>query len=56
MATLNTEGATLEGHLCQSPPPADFASQSKRLKAVNEELQMLEEQWLELSTELEAAL
>jgi len=55
MATLNTEGATLEGHLCQSPPPADFASQSKRLKAVNEELQMLEEQWLELSTELEAA-
>ena len=36
--------------------PADFASQSKRLKAVNEELEVLEEQWLELSTALEAAL
>jgi ATP-binding cassette subfamily F protein 3 len=56
MTTLHAEGATLEGHLCQSPPPADFASQSKRLKAVNEELEVLEEQWLELSTALEAAL
>ncbi|MFZ4624791.1 MAG: ABC transporter, partial [Rhodoferax sp.] len=56
MTTLHAEGATLEGHLCQSPPPADFASQSRRLKAVNEELETLEEQWLELSTALEAAL
>jgi len=55
MAVLNTEGASLEGHLSQSPPPSDFANLGKRLKAVNEELQTLEEQWLELSTALEAA-
>jgi ATP-binding cassette subfamily F protein 3 len=55
MAILNTEGAALEGHLSQSPPPSDFANLGRRLKAVNEELQMLEEQWLELSTALEAA-
>jgi ATP-binding cassette subfamily F protein 3 len=55
MAVLNTEGASLEGHLSQSPPPSDFANLGKRLKAVNEELQALEEQWLELSTALEAA-
>jgi ATP-binding cassette subfamily F protein 3 len=55
MAVLNTEGAALEGHLSQSPPPSDFANLGKRLKAVNEELQALEEQWLEVSTALEAA-
>jgi len=55
MATLQAEGSQLEGHLCQNPPPADFASQGKRLKAVNEELQQLEEQWLALSTEIESA-
>ena len=55
MAVLQMEGTQLEGHLCQSPPPADFANQGKRLKTVNEELQTLEEQWLTLSSELEAA-
>ena len=55
MAVLQAEGTQLEGHLCQSPPPADFANQGKRLKAVNEELQSLEEQWLTLSSEIEAA-
>jgi ATP-binding cassette subfamily F protein 3 len=55
MATLQAEGTQLEGHLCQSPPPSDFANQGKRLKAVNEELQTLEEQWLEVSSEIEAA-
>jgi len=55
MAVLNTEGAALEGHLSQSPPPSDFANLGKRLKAVNEELQTLEEQWLEVSTAIEAA-
>ena len=54
MATLQAEGTQLEGHLCQSPPPADFANQGKRLKAVNEELQTLEEQWLAVSSEMEA--
>jgi ATP-binding cassette subfamily F protein 3 len=54
MAVLNTEGAALEGHLSQSPPPSDFANLGKRLKAVNEELQGLEEQWLEVSSEIES--
>jgi len=55
MAVLNTEGAALEGHLSQSPPPSDFANLGKRLKAVNEELQGLEEQWLEISEQIESA-
>ena len=55
MAVLNTEGAALEGHLSQSPPPSDFANLGKRLKAVNEELQALEEQWLEVSQQIESA-
>jgi ATP-binding cassette subfamily F protein 3 len=55
MAVLNTEGASLEGHLSQSPPPSDFANLGKRLKAVNEELQVLEEQWLAVSSEIESA-
>jgi ATP-binding cassette subfamily F protein 3 len=55
MAVLNTEGAALEGHLSQSPPPSDFANLGKRLKAVNEELQGLEEQWLEVSQQIESA-
>ncbi|OIQ66307.1 putative ABC transporter ATP-binding protein YheS [mine drainage metagenome] len=56
MATLQAEGTALEGHLCQNPPPADFASQGKRLKTVNEELQALEEQWLEVSAEIESTI
>jgi ATP-binding cassette subfamily F protein 3 len=55
MAVLNTEGASLEGHLSQSPPPSDFANLGTRLKAVNEELQGLEEQWLEVSEQIESA-
>jgi ATP-binding cassette subfamily F protein 3 len=55
MTVLNTEGASLEGHLNQSPPPSDFANLGKRLKAVNEELQTLEEQWLEVSEQIESA-
>jgi ATP-binding cassette subfamily F protein 3 len=54
MAVLQMEGTQLEGLLCQSPPPSDFANQGKRLKAVNEELQTLEEQWLNLSAEIES--
>jgi ATP-binding cassette subfamily F protein 3 len=55
MATLQAEGSQVEGHLCKNPPPADFANQGKRLKAVNEELQGLEEQWLAVSTDIENA-
>jgi ATP-binding cassette subfamily F protein 3 len=53
MAELNTEGASLEGHLCKSPPPAEIAELGKRLSTVNDELQKLEERWLAVSSELE---
>ena len=56
LAVLNTEGAALEGHLSQSPPPSDFANLGKRLKEVNEALQGLEEQWLEVSEQIESAM
>ena len=55
MAVLNGEGASLEGLLSKSPPPSDYAELGNRLKAVNDELQLLEEQWLTLSGQVEAA-
>jgi ATP-binding cassette subfamily F protein 3 len=55
MATLQGEGGSLEAHLCAAPPPSDFAELGMRLKVVNDELQGLEEQWLTLSAQLEAA-
>ena len=55
MATLQGEGGAIEGHLCAAPPPSDFAELGMRLKLINDELQTLEEQWLTLSSQLEAA-
>ncbi len=54
MAALNLEGAALEAHLCGSPPPAEIAELGKRLKAVNDELQSLEDQWFTISRQMEA--
>jgi ATP-binding cassette subfamily F protein 3 len=56
MAVLNGEGASLEGHLSSSGHPTEIAEFGKRLKKVNDELQTLEEQWLAVSSELEAQL
>ena len=53
MASLNAEGSALEGQLSAAPAPAEIADLGRRLSAVNNELQTLEEQWLEISTELE---
>jgi ATP-binding cassette subfamily F protein 3 len=53
IATLNAEGAAMEGKLSTNPHPTEIAEAGKRLKAVNRELQDLEERWLELSTALE---
>jgi ATP-binding cassette subfamily F protein 3 len=53
IATLNAEGAAMEGKLSTNPHPTEVAEAGKRLKAVNRELQDLEERWLELSTALE---
>jgi len=54
MGTLNNEGAALEERLSAPLPPAEIAELGKRLKTVNTELQRLEEQWLELSSQIEA--
>jgi ATP-binding cassette subfamily F protein 3 len=54
MAVLNGEGSSLEGHLGQSAHPSEIAELGKRLKLVNDELQSLEEQWLTLSSQIEA--
>jgi ATP-binding cassette subfamily F protein 3 len=54
MAALNTEGAALEAQLCATPPATEIAKLSKRLKSVNDELQMLEDQWLKVSAQMEA--
>jgi ATP-binding cassette subfamily F protein 3 len=50
MSTLSAEGAQLEGKLSKNPQPAEIAELGKALKKVNDELQVLEERWLELST------
>jgi ATP-binding cassette subfamily F protein 3 len=52
MATLNVEGAALEGKLA-TPVHTDIADLGRRLKDVNDELKQLEDQWLELSSRLE---
>ena len=54
MATLNTEGAALEAKLSTNPHPSEIAEAGKRLKLVNQELKNLEDQWLELSAQLES--
>jgi len=54
MGTLNNEGAALEERLSAPLPPVEIAELGKRLKSVNSELQQLEEQWLELSSQIEA--
>jgi len=54
LARLNTEGAALEAKLAGKPAPQVIAESGKRLKAVNLELKALEDQWLELTTLLDA--
>jgi ATP-binding cassette subfamily F protein 3 len=54
MATLNTEGATLESKLSTNPHPSVIAETGKRLKLVNQELKTLEDEWLELTSNLES--
>jgi ATP-binding cassette subfamily F protein 3 len=54
MAALQSESATLEARLCTALPPLELAELGKRLKAVSAELEVLEEQWLQLSEALAA--
>ncbi|GAB3656019.1 ABC-F family ATP-binding cassette domain-containing protein [Ramlibacter alkalitolerans] len=55
MAALESEKGELEARLSGALPPAEIADAGRRLKAVGDELATLEERWLELSGEIEAA-
>ena len=55
MATLNTEGSALENRLSSPLPPQEIAELGQRLKTLNKDLAQCEEQWLELSSQVEAA-
>ena len=53
MASLSAEKAALEETLATPIAPAEIAEAGKRLKAVGDALDTLEERWLELSEEIE---
>ncbi|MDE2606388.1 MAG: ATP-binding cassette domain-containing protein [Burkholderiales bacterium] len=55
IAALESEKAQLEGRLATVLTPADIAEAGRRLKAVADELARLEDRWLELAGEIEAA-
>ncbi|MCM2251407.1 MAG: ATP-binding cassette domain-containing protein [Ramlibacter sp.] len=54
MAVLHADKTALEARLAAPLPPPEIAQAGKRLKAVSDELNTLEERWLELSGDLEA--
>ena len=55
MKTLSTERQSLEALLTATVAPAEMAQAGRRLKAVDAELQALEERWLELTDQIETA-
>ena len=55
MKTLSTERQSLQAKLAATVTPAEMAKDGKRLKAVDAELQALEERWLELTDQIETA-
>jgi ATP-binding cassette subfamily F protein 3 len=54
MQALSTEGSQLESQISAHPTAQEIASMGQRLKAINEELQSLEDQWLSATAALEA--
>ncbi|MDH6594475.1 ATP-binding cassette subfamily F protein 3 [Variovorax sp. TBS-050B] len=54
LAAAGTERSALEARLAEPLPPAEIAEAGKRLKALNDEIERLEERWLALSDQLEA--
>ena len=54
MAAIATRRTELETQLATPQPPAAIANAGRELKALENELTALEEQWLELSTQIEA--
>ncbi len=55
MAALEAERTALEAKMAQSLPPAEIAEAGRRLKGIGDELAALEERWLALSGDIEAA-
>ena len=55
MQGLTDEKATLETQLTQAMPAAEIAQAGRRLKAVSDQLEALEERWLDLSEQIEQA-
>jgi len=55
MKALNTERDSLQALLATTTAPAELAQAGKRLKAIEGEIDMLEERWLELSEQIETA-
>ncbi|HRP20996.1 MAG TPA: ATP-binding cassette domain-containing protein, partial [Alicycliphilus sp.] len=53
LAALGQEKAALEERLMQALPAAEIADCGRRLKACSDELEALEEKWLDVSTTLE---
>lgn len=54
LATLASEKQALEERLTQPLPPSDIADCGRRLKTVGDEIDALEEKWLEASAQMEA--
>ncbi|MEJ8809715.1 ATP-binding cassette domain-containing protein [Variovorax ureilyticus] len=54
LADAGAEKAALESRLAQPLPAPEIAEAGKRLKALNDEIEQLEERWLDLSDQLEA--
>jgi ATP-binding cassette subfamily F protein 3 len=55
IAQLEAEKSAIEARLSTALPPGEIADAGKRLKAVTDELSSLEERWLALSGDIEAA-
>ena len=55
MKALTAERQPLEAKLAAITMAAEMAQTGKRLKAVDAELQQLEERWLELTDQIEKA-
>jgi len=53
MAQLGQDKAALEERLSTPLPPAEIAESGKKLKAIGDELERLEERWLELNEQIE---
>lgn len=54
LTALGTEKTELEERLSQPLPPAEIADNGRRLKACTDEIDALEERWLELSSAIES--